>query len=324
MTVRRSAALLVAAGLAAAVSVWPALPAAAHGAPVRPVSRTAACAPDSADAGSPACRAALKANGRAFGSFDNLRRAGVRGRDRQVVPDGRLCSGGLPDFGGLDLARDDWPASTLTGGGTFDMRYRATIPHRGTFRIYLTRADYRPGTPLRWRDLQSQPVLTVTDPPLRDGAYRISGRLPADRTGRHLLYTVWQTSDTPDTYYSCSDVVLTAAAGAVGRGATPQPSATQTPSNRPAGRQPSGGPVSSDAGVPAASGAAVAPRSAPDAGTGGWLGPPQRVAAQNDTWGPTIVSAVLVVLVAVTAGMAVGRIRASRGAQGTHRRTEKR
>ena len=149
MTVRRSAVLNAAAGVAAAaaaaVTVWPVLPAQAHGAPVRPVSRTAACADGSADAGSAACRAAREANGRPFGSFDNLRRPGVNGRDRQVVPDGRLCSGGLADFRGLDLPRPDWPASTLTAGSTFDLRYRTTIPHRGTFRVYLTRAGYRPG-----------------------------------------------------------------------------------------------------------------------------------------------------------------------------------
>jgi chitin-binding protein len=48
----------------------------------------------------------------------------------------------------------------------------------------------------------------VTDPALTDGAYRIRATLPSDRTGRHVLYTVWQNSSTPDTYYSCSDVVF--------------------------------------------------------------------------------------------------------------------
>jgi chitin-binding protein len=36
----------------------------------------------------------------------------------------------------------------------------------------------------------------------------MEGRLPAGRTGRHLIYTIWQNSDTPDTYYSCSDVLF--------------------------------------------------------------------------------------------------------------------
>ena len=328
MSVRRTVAMSAAAGVAAAVGVGPALPALAHGAPVRPVSRTAACAADNAadgaDAGSAACRAARAANGGPFGSFDNLRVPGVNGRDRQVIPDGELCSGGLSAFKGLNVARADWPASTLTAGGTLDVRYRTTIPHRGTFRIYLTRADYRPGERLRWQDLPSEPILKATDPPVRDGAYRMSGRLPADRTGRHVLYTIWQTTDTPDTYYSCSDVVLTARAGAAVRSAGPSasaarsaaPKARATPSAAtPSAATPSGA-------VPEAAGPTSG--AGGEAGAGSWFGPPDSVAAEQVSLGPKIVSAALVVLVAVTAGMAVVRIRASRATQGIHRRAEKR
>ena len=116
---------------------------------------------------------------------------------------------------GLDLARDRlagdhgdrraarWPSGTAT-----------TIPHQGTFRVYLTKPGYDPTKPLGWDDLGAKPIITVTDPPLRDGAYRFSGKLPADRTGRHVLYVVWQTTSTPDTYYSCSDLIVKAAAAA--------------------------------------------------------------------------------------------------------------
>ena len=93
-------------------------PAQAHGAPTAPVSRAYACSPDGGSlAGTAACRAAVTANGGApFTFWDNLRVANVNGRDRAVIPDGRLCSGGLPDYRGLDLARSDWPSTTLTPG----------------------------------------------------------------------------------------------------------------------------------------------------------------------------------------------------------------
>ncbi|MER7476196.1 lytic polysaccharide monooxygenase [Streptomyces sp. NPDC126510] len=189
--------------------LWAAGPARAHGAPTDPVSRVVACSPEGGDrTGTAACRAAVAANGAPFTAWDNLRVANVNGRDRQVVPDGKLCSGGLPAYRGLDLARADWPSTRMTPGATLRMRYVSTIPHTGTFRLYLTKPGYDPAGPLSWSDLPEKPFAQVTDPALTGGAYRFQATLPSDRTGRHVLYTVWQNSSTPDTYYSCSDVVF--------------------------------------------------------------------------------------------------------------------
>jgi len=202
--VTRTIAALAAGTTLLALTVAGAGPAAAHGALQNPISRAAACGPEGgAKARSAACRAA-----RPRGDWDNLRLAGVRGRDRQVIPDGRLCSAGLPAYRGLDLARTDWPATRLTAGADFTFKYRGTIPHKGTFRLYVTKPGYDPSKPLRWSDLEAKPFLKVTDPEFRDGSYVFRGRLPKNRTGRHLIYTVWQNSDTPDTYYSCSDVIF--------------------------------------------------------------------------------------------------------------------
>lgn len=355
MTVRRrTAAALAAAGIAA-VGLWPAAPAQAHGTPVSPLSRTAACAGEEADSTAAVCRAARAANGAEFGSFDNLRLAGVNGKDRELIPDGQLCSAGLPAFKGLNLARADWPATRLTAGGTFDMRYRTTIPHPGSFRLYLTRAGYDPVQPLRWRDLDEEPMLTVADPPLRAGTYRMSGKLPADRTGRHLLYTVWQTTDSTDTYYSCSDVVLTAAGSAAVPGAAAPPKASpagtdrddedgggraQGEANRPAGARRSATPAAparptrdaappvATEGLAAGGGRAAEPSGPPPAaGTSvareSWLGPAEPVAEDRISLGRQLVTAALVVLVGVACGLGFVRIRAAR-AQVIHSRPEKR
>ncbi|MBW4705024.1 MULTISPECIES: lytic polysaccharide monooxygenase [unclassified Micromonospora] len=207
MTVRRTFAALA---VVAVTVLLPAAPAAAHGAPTSPLSRSAACGPEGPHVSTPACLAAVSA-GAALREWDNIRVYGVAGRDRERIPDGELCSGGLSAYRGLDLARADWPATELTAGARYTFRYRGTIPHKGTFRLYTTRSGYDPRTPLRWADLDTIPFLSVTDPPLRDGSYQIPGRLPAGLTGRHLIYTVWQNSDTPDTYYSCSDVLFRSA-----------------------------------------------------------------------------------------------------------------
>ncbi|WP_225826333.1 lytic polysaccharide monooxygenase auxiliary activity family 9 protein [Streptomyces naphthomycinicus] len=215
---------------------WAAGSAQAHGAPTDPVSRVYACSPEGGDAGSAACRAAIAANGAPFTAWDNLRVAGVGGRDRQVIPDGRLCSGNLPAYRGLDLARRDWPATRLAPGGRLTLTYASTIAHTGTFKLYLTEQGYDPAKPLAWSDLPERPFAEITDPPLRGGAYRMNATLPKDRTGRQVLYTIWQNSSTPDTYYSCSDVVFPEHGEAAGAARSTRPATTvpATPRPRPA------------------------------------------------------------------------------------------
>lgn len=216
MRVRR---LTAAAAAAALAGVVPAAAAGAHGTLQLPASRGYACGPEGgAAARSAACQAARAAGDVA--AWDDLRLADVAGRDREAVPDGQLCSAGIDRYAGLDLPRADWPATRLRAGSQVSVRYRTTIPHRGTFRLHLTSDRYDPTRPLRWADLDRTPFLSVTDPPLAAGAYTLTGRLPADRAGRHLIYAIWQNSDTPDTYYSCADVVL-AAGTAAGGGRTP-------------------------------------------------------------------------------------------------------
>jgi chitin-binding protein len=183
----------------------------------------------------------VDAGGRAvLKEWDNIRVADVAGDDRRVIPDGQLCSAGIRAYRGLDAPRADWPTSRMRAGERFTLAYSSTIPHRGTFSVYLTKDGYDPRAPLSWDDLDREPILTATDPVLQDGAYRIKGTLPADRAGRHVIYTIWRNSDTPDTYYSCSDVVLTDARSGDGAGG--------------GDKRGSGGSARSDAGAPSASG----------------------------------------------------------------------
>ncbi|MEV4628132.1 lytic polysaccharide monooxygenase [Micromonospora sp. NPDC049523] len=222
MTVRRKLFVFAAASVAAALlSGLPAGPALAHGAPGNPLSRSAACGPEAPRTnGSAACRAAVAA-GTVVEQWDNVRVAGVDGRDREKIPDGRLCSGGVAKFRGLDLARADWPATKLKAGAEFTFTYRTTIPHEGIFRWYVTRDGYDPTRPLAWSDLGERPFLSATDPPQTDGAYRMRGRLPSGLAGRHVIFAIWQNTSTPDTYYSCSDVIFEAGSGPTSAAARP-------------------------------------------------------------------------------------------------------
>ncbi|MET8026319.1 lytic polysaccharide monooxygenase auxiliary activity family 9 protein [Streptomyces avermitilis] len=241
---RTAAAAAVAVAAPLLLTAWAAGPAQAHGAPTDPVSRVVACSPEGGGrARTAACTAAIAANGTSFTAWDNLRVAGVNGRDRQLIPDGKLCSGGLSAYKGLDLARPDWPSTRLTPGASLTMTYSSTIPHTGTFKLYLTKQGYDPTKPLTWADLPAQPFAQLKDPALSGGAYHLGAKLPADRTGRHVLFTIWQNTSTADTYYSCSDVVFAKAKAAAGagsgsKGAAEKPSGKAT-SSSPAGTSPS-------------------------------------------------------------------------------------
>ncbi|MEU3462341.1 lytic polysaccharide monooxygenase [Streptomyces sp. NPDC006733] len=209
MTVRRRAAAgavvglvpLVLAGLGAA-------PASAHGSMSNPVSRVSACYAEGPESPrSAACKAAVAAGGtQALYDWNGVRDGEAGGRSRAKVPDGQLCSAGNAEYKGLDLARADWPATAMSSG-SFTFRYRATAPHRGRFDLYVTKAGYDASKPLKWSDLEAKPFASVTDPTLTDGSYVFSGKVP-QRTGRHLIYSVWQRSDSPEAFYTCSDVVF--------------------------------------------------------------------------------------------------------------------
>ncbi|MFI0788001.1 lytic polysaccharide monooxygenase [Streptomyces lydicus] len=214
MTARRKATGIALAGLAPlALTLLTASPAVAHGSMSDPVSRVLACYAEGPESPkSAACKAAVQAGGaQAFYDWNGVRDGNAGGKSKEKIPDGKLCSAGDAAFKGLDLPRADWPATKMQAGNhTF--RYRATAPHRGSFELYLTKAGYDPTKPLKWSDLESKPFAKVTDPKLVNGSYVFDGKVPA-RSGRHLIYSIWQRSDSPEAFYTCSDVVFGKAGG---------------------------------------------------------------------------------------------------------------
>lgn len=215
MPARRKAASLAALGLAPlALTALAAAPASAHGSMGDPVSRVSQCyAEGPENPRSAACKAAVAAGGtQALYDWNGIRIGDANGRHQALIPDGRLCSANNEEFKGLDLARADWPA-TAVRSGSYTFRYRVTAPHKGTFTVYITKPGYDPAKPLAWADLDLEhPVATVTDPVASGGFYTFSGTLP-ERTGRQLLYAVWQRSDSPEAFYSCSDVAFGGGSG---------------------------------------------------------------------------------------------------------------
>ncbi|MEU4876125.1 lytic polysaccharide monooxygenase [Streptomyces sp. NPDC021608] len=239
MPARRKAAAVTAVGLVPlALTALAAWPAAAHGSMSTPVGRGAQCYAEGPESPrSQACRAAVAAGGtQALYDWNGVRVGDAAGRHRELIADGRLCSAGNAEFKGLDLARADWPATSVRGG-PYTFRYRVTAPHKGAFTVYITRPGYDPTRPPAWSDLDlGHPVATAVDPAPAGGFATFSGTLP-ERSGRQLLYTIWQRSDSPEAFYSCSDVTFATAGGNGAAGGGSAPAAPAPAASAPSERQ---------------------------------------------------------------------------------------
>ncbi|MEU4928841.1 lytic polysaccharide monooxygenase [Streptomyces yokosukanensis] len=229
---RRTAAVGAVLGLPSlALTVLAAAPASAHGSMGDPVSRVSQCYAEGPESPkSAACKAAVAAGGtQALYDWNGIRIGDAAGQHQKLIPDGKLCSANSEEFKGLDLARADWPATSVHSG-SYTFKYRVTAQHKGTFNVYVTKPGYDPAEPLSWSELDlAHPVATATDPVASGGFYTFSGTLP-QRSGKQLLYAIWQRSDSPEAFYSCSDVDF-GGAGTAGTGNSPAPTAS-APSDR--------------------------------------------------------------------------------------------
>ncbi|WP_248961401.1 lytic polysaccharide monooxygenase auxiliary activity family 9 protein [Sphaerisporangium perillae] len=215
----------------------------AHGALQAPASRTYACYTDGLTPSNeikpknPACAQAVAVGGtQPLYDWYGVLRSDGGGRTRGFIPDGKLCSGGFAKYAAYDAPGADWPATVVQPGATFDFVYGAWVPHPGGFKLYVTKDGYNPTEPLTWNDIEEQPFLTADpEPGVSNGAYRFSGRLP-NKSGRHLIYSVWYRSDSQETFYGCSDVIFGGVDATPPPSSPPQvtPAPTVTPSTPPA------------------------------------------------------------------------------------------
>ncbi|MBX6749307.1 MAG: lytic polysaccharide monooxygenase [Micromonosporaceae bacterium] len=230
MSIRRrlavyAAAVVVASGVVALAVQGPAQ---AHGAPLVPGSRTWLCYLDGLTPQgnivpkNPACAAAVAQSGtNSLYNWFGVLRSDANGRTVGFIPDGNLCSGANPGYLGFDLARTDWPVTHLTAGAQIQIRYNNWAHHPGTFYAYVTKDSWSPTRPLAWSDLEEQPFSVVTNPPSIggpgsiDGYYYWNATLPANKSGRHIIYMRWVRSDSQENFFSCSDVVFDGGNGEV-------------------------------------------------------------------------------------------------------------
>ncbi|MFF3122423.1 lytic polysaccharide monooxygenase [Streptomyces sp. NPDC057908] len=194
MRKRASAAVV---GLAVAgVSMFATGSASSHGYTDNPISRQKLCA-----------------NGTVTGcgniQWEPQSVEGPKGFPAAGPVDGKICSGGHSEFAQLDDPRGgNWPATNVTAGQGFGFRWQFTARHATTdFRYYITKNGWDPTKPLTRADLEPQPFMTVPyggkQPP---ATLTQQGTIPTQKTGKHIILSVWTIADTANAFYACSDV----------------------------------------------------------------------------------------------------------------------
>lgn len=193
----------------------------AHGDMDEPAGRAYTCFLEGAETPqSDGCKGLRAENGAApVYDWMSNRIGDANGRHQELIPDGKLCSANNPTYSGLDQPATAWPATELTTGDV-SLHYKATAKHEGYFDVYITKDGWDPAQPLGWDDLEEQPIAHVDNPPDTGEGYQLDGNIPESKNGRHVLYTVWQRTDSPEAFYSCSDVTF--GSGGTGRADTPQ------------------------------------------------------------------------------------------------------
>lgn len=200
--------------------------ASAHGSVINPSSRNYGCwqrwgsdfqNPRMATE-DPMCWQAWQADPNAMWNWNGLYREGVAGNHQGAIPDGQLCSGGRtggPRYAALDNP-GAWRATSLPNSFTLTMHDQAR--HGADYiRVYVSRPGYDPLTQrLSWSNLElvrdTGRILPGVGQPSGDPALNgvsISTAVSAPgRTGRHVVYTIWQASHSDQSYYICSDVIF--------------------------------------------------------------------------------------------------------------------
>ncbi|MFI7574789.1 lytic polysaccharide monooxygenase [Micromonospora sp. NPDC049497] len=195
-------------------------PVSAHGSVVDPASRNYGCwqrwgsdfqNPRMATE-DPMCWQAWQANPNTMWNWNGLFREGVAGNHQGAIPDGQLCSGGRTEGGRYNSLDAVGSWKTTPVANSFRVRLFDGASHGADYiRVYATRQGFDALTePLGWDDLEL--VGQIGNTPASQWKPETNGvsiEIPANapgRTGRHVVYTIWQASHLDQSYYLCSDV----------------------------------------------------------------------------------------------------------------------
>jgi len=176
-----------------------------HGTVTSPVSRIYNCWQENPqNPESPPCIAAVISHGtQPLYDWNEINQANANGEHELYVFDGNLASGGRPEkYGGMDQITTEWVATPVSPG-PFTITWTNTAPHATEYYdVYITKESWTSGQPLTWDSLE---LLVRTSPSSAASSVDIPVILPV-RTGKHVIYSIWQRSDSPEAFYSTSDI----------------------------------------------------------------------------------------------------------------------
>ncbi|MEO5969152.1 MAG: lytic polysaccharide monooxygenase [Bdellovibrionia bacterium] len=185
------------------------LQALSHGTMEVPISRVYNCYKENPESPkSAACKAAVTLSGpQMLYDWSGINQL-PNGNHKAFVPDGQLCGGGKPLYAGLNLGRTDWVSTTIApdANGNYQFVFLASAPHAARYhQFYITNDNYDLTMPLKWSDLEATPFCELGAVPLENGRYKLNCPLP-NRSGKRIIYHIWQRSDSAEAFYSCVDV----------------------------------------------------------------------------------------------------------------------
>ena len=256
-------------------------PASAHGNVIGPASRNYGCYerwgskfqdPTMATQ-DPMCWQAWQADPNAMWNWNGLFREGVAGNHQAAIPDGQLCSAGHTQSGrynALDTV-GNWKATPV--GNSFDVRLFDQASHGADYIwVYVTKPGFNPVTQaLKWSDLER--VSQIGNTPAAQWTPATGGvqiDLPvrlSGRTGRAMVYTIWQASHLDQSYYFCSDIDFSG-------GTSTPPTSTPPTSTPPTSTPPTSTPPTSTppGSTPPAAGSCSASHAVSSSWQGGYQG----------------------------------------------------
>ena len=176
----------------------------AHGTVTSPASRVWQCRQENPEQPkSEACKAAISLSGsQGIYDWNGIRVGNAAGNHRQHIANGELCSAGMDSHAGLDLIRDDWVA-TMVSPGPFQFTWTNSAPHATKYyHYYITNKNYTTDQALTWEGIE--PICQYGASPAAASSSHHC-QLP-QREGKHVVYAIWQRSDSPEAFYACIDL----------------------------------------------------------------------------------------------------------------------
>nr|WP_243637930.1 lytic polysaccharide monooxygenase [Natrarchaeobius chitinivorans] len=175
--------------------------AAGHGSMEDPPSQTYYC--NFIDDGdNEMCQYAYEENPQSVYDWHEINIADADSNHQELIDDGELCSASRDKYDAFNEP-GDWPTTEIEPGEQ-TLTYEASAPHETEyFQIHITEDGWNPDTRLAWDDLE---LIHETDPFSPDRTITIDGVDVPERNGEHVIYTIWQRSDSPEAFYSCSYV----------------------------------------------------------------------------------------------------------------------